>query len=158
MDSLLQVYKDMGTKQVTFIGYPTADGSFGCFINQGNYMYGICSQSKYKEESWEFIESYLSKHYEQGLPMQFSTRKDILAKQFEQEFAEHESELEGFSLEEVWAAFEAVCEQPGYAQKWDEACAEILPEELQPFFAGEKYAEQTMEVIQNRVQVYLNGH
>jgi len=64
--------------------------------------------------------------------------------------------LEGFSLEEVWAAFEAVCEQLGYAQKWDEACAEVLLEEFQPFFAGEKDAEQTAEVIQNRVQVYLN--
>ena len=156
VDSFLQVYRDMGTKQVTFVGYPTADGSVGFYINQGNYMYGICSQSKHKEECWKFIESYIVKHCEEKLPMQFSARKDILEKQFEQEFAEHESGLEEFQLEEVQAAFEAICEQPGYTKKWDEACAEILFEELQPFFAGEKAAKQTVEIIQNRVQTYLS--
>ena len=156
VDSFLQVYRDMGTKQVTFVGYPTADGSVGFYINQGNYMYGICSQSKHKEECWKFIESYIVKHCEEKLPMQFSARKDILEKQFEQEFAEHESGLEEFQLEEVQAAFEAICEQPGYTKKWDEACAEILFEELQPFFAGEKAAKQTVEIIQNRVQMYLS--
>lgn len=156
IDTFLQVYEDLGTKQVTFAGYPTADGGVGIYINQGNYMYGICSRSKHKEECWKFIESYISKHCEREIPMQFSARKDILEKQFTQEFAEHESELEGFQLEEVKAAFEAVCEQSGYTQRWDEPCAEILLEELQPFFAGEKDAKQTAEIIQNRVQTYLN--
>lgn len=156
VNSLIQVYKEMGTKQVTFIGYPTADGSFGRLMNQGNYMYGICSRSNYKEECWRFIEHYISNRYEQGLPMQFSTRKDILEKQFEQEFEEHKSEFEGFRLEEVLADFEAICEQPGNTQRWDVIPAEIILEEVQPFFSGDRDAKKTAEIIQNRIQTYLN--
>lgn len=156
VNSLIQVYKELGTKQITFIGYPTADGSFGRLMNQGNYMYGICSQSNNKEDCWRFIEYYISNRYEQELPMQFSTRKDILAKQFEQEFAAHQSEFEGFQLEEVLADFEVICEQPGYTQSWDVIPAEIIWEEVQPFFAGERDAEQTAKIIQNRIQTYLS--
>lgn len=156
MNSIIQVYKEMGTKQVTFIGYPTADGSFGRLMNQGNYMYGICSQSNYKEECWKFIEYYISNRYEQGLPMQFSTRKDILEKQFEQEFEEHKSEFKGFQLEEVLADLEAICEQPGNTQRWDPVLAEIILEEVQPFFSGDRDAKKTAEIIQNRIQTYLN--
>lgn len=156
VNSLIQVYKELGTKQVTFIGYPTADGSFGCLMNQGNYMYGICSQSNNKEECWRFIEYYISNRYGQELPKQFSTRKDILVKQFEQEFAERESELEGFRLEEVLADLEAICEQPRNMQRWDVIPAEIILEEVQPFFAGERDAKQTAKIIQNRIQTYLS--
>ncbi len=156
IDSFMQVYRDLGTKQVTFIGYPTADGSVGCYLNQGNYMYGICSRSKHKEACWEFIESYLTKHFEQKLPIQYSARKDVIRKQFEEEFEKHGGGYEGFELEEACAAFETICEQAGDTQKWDEVSAEILFEELQPYFAGEKTAGQTVEIIQNRVQTYLN--
>lgn len=156
IESFMEVYRLLGTKEVTFTGYPTGDGSVGSCLNQGNYMYGICSRSEYKEECWEFIEGYLTRHYEQKLPLQFSTRKDVLKKQFEEEFEKHGGEYGGFEAYEAYKELEEVCETAGELQPWEEAMAGILYEELQPYFIGEKTAEKTAGVIQNRVQTYLN--
>lgn len=156
IESFMEVYRSLGTKEVTFTGHPTGGGSVGSRLNQGNYMYGICSRSEYKEECWEFIEGYLTRHYEQKLPLQFSTRKDVLKKQFEKEFEKHGGEYGGFEAYEAYKELEEVCETAGEMQPWEEAMAEILYEELQPYFMGEKTAEKTAEVIQNRVQTYLN--
>lgn len=68
-----------GGEPITYIGYPTVDGSIGSMMN-GNGTFGIYSQSDRKEGCWEFIEYLLSgtqssrNYYYMG----FATRKEVL--------------------------------------------------------------------------------
>ena len=41
-------------------------------------------------------------------------------------------------------------------QVWDEDVQEIVDEEVQAYFAGEKTAKETAEIIQNRVSILIS--
>lgn len=75
----IQEYPEMFQTPVTYIGYPTVEGS-GCIADCKGAL-ALSAQSANKEAAWEFIEYHLEKQsdsktlYKSG---QFSTRKSIL--------------------------------------------------------------------------------
>lgn len=40
--------------------------------------------------------------------------------------------------------------------EYNDALMEIITEEIAPYFAGQKSVDEAAEVIQNRVQLYMN--
>ncbi len=54
----VQVYPEMYGEDVTFIGYPTTDGSVGCMMSAGT-QFAITTKSENKDGAWAFMESYL---------------------------------------------------------------------------------------------------
>lgn len=63
----IQTYTAMyGNEDVTYIGYPTADGSCGSAFS-GQDTLAISSQSDCKEGAWMFIESLLTEDYQTGM-------------------------------------------------------------------------------------------
>ncbi len=54
----VQMYPALFEDEVTFIGYPTMDGSVGCSLS-AYQAYAITSKSKHKDAAWEFIEASL---------------------------------------------------------------------------------------------------
>lgn len=84
----LQQYPAMYGEAVTFIGFPTADGSVGCTMNLPDSLYGITSKSEHKEEAWAFIERYLTdsvEHLRKNLyhVYRFPVLKDVLQEQID---------------------------------------------------------------------------
>jgi len=86
----LQFSRAVFEAPVTYIGYPTVDGSAGCMMSSMSGAFGISSTSDNKEGAWSFIEYILdednqsSSYYSYGFPSQ----KKLLNQMFEEAMTE----------------------------------------------------------------------
>ena len=170
-------------QSVTYVGYPTADGSANVILNCGT-LYGISAASQNKEGAWTFIESWLNRPVE--LAWGFSPRRSQLelqiadAKEAKKDSngkiltdedgyplpAHGESGLR-FSLDGKEYNYHACTdEEIGWVEELlsvarpvknsDSRVMAIIEEEVQAFYAGQKTAEEVAYTIQSRVQVYVD--
>lgn len=140
--------------KAVFAGYPTADGS-PCHILAPTEQYSIYSGSECREGAWAFIEFLLSEEEQKRYAYEqsgFPVRKDALDYAMEQPF----KYAEGSLSEEDRAAFEEMLNTLTAPQYTISALRAIIWEELEPFFAGDKSAEEAVSILQNRVQLYLD--
>lgn len=182
----MQMYSLMFNEPVTFIGYPTVDGSNGNRIN-GQNCYAITTKSKNPEGAWSFIESMLQ--YEEVSEWRgnsyFPIRKDMLEESFEIAMKENgaydengdimldengdpmiqpkvtwgyddwECEVYAATPEQVQAVRELI-DSSVAATNNDETILNIIQEEAQGYFEGQKSAQDVANVIQSRVQTYVS--
>ena len=154
-EELIDVYREMGEKELAFIGYPTDGEWAGCSVNQGNVMYGICSKTSEAEACWDFIEHSLNRHFkEQSLFL--STNRTVLKQQAEYAYDSCRNRPEWLEAEDLWNAALLLGEQKGYFNGVDSTAAFIMAEELEAFCAGRSDLEHTIDVMSNRVQNYFN--
>lgn len=86
----MQMYSLMFNEPVTFIGYPTVDGSSGNRIN-GENCYAITTKCDNPDGAWEFIESMLQYQPQPewgGGMRDFPIRRDMLDEYFEKAMKE----------------------------------------------------------------------
>ncbi len=57
--SISHIPQIFGGEEVTYIGFPTSDGSVGCALHGQGGEYAILANSKHKEGAWAFIEHIL---------------------------------------------------------------------------------------------------
>lgn len=176
----IQVYEAVYDGDMSFIGYPTADGSNGCVLMASN-AYGIASQSENKEAAWEFIEFFLCEGAQgwggSGLPGNTEHR---LATAVSTEYArdsfgrlwlgtdglpmEKNSGILNYNgmryeyrdvTEEDIERLEALVDTAQAASWADNTIYGIIEQEAETFFQGQKTVDEVAEVIQNRVQLFL---
>lgn len=184
--SEMQMYAMMFNEPVTFIGYPTVDGSGGNRLN-GRNCYAITTKSKNPDGAWAFIESMLqySEVSEWGMSNYLPIRKDMLEETFEIAMKENGSYDENGNIMldengepmiwpkvtwgyEDWEA-EIYAATPEQIQEVrdlidsavastnnDTTILNIITEEAQGYFEGQKSAEDVAKVIQSRVQTYVS--
>ena len=171
---------------VTYIGYPTADGSCGTYI-QASELYAIASKSSNKDGAWAFIENYLnqpvSDMYSYGLPASKSALDDLVEKATnvtymtdengEQVLDENGNPVpeDGTSsisygdweytyhvptTEEVDTLKMLISKAKPAGTSGNDEITNIITEEAEAFFKGQKSAADVANVIQSRVQVYVN--
>lgn len=183
----IQEYPELFQTPVTYIGYPTVEGS-GCIANCEGAL-ALSAQSANKEAAWEFIEYHLERQsdtktlYRNG---QFSTRKSVLDRQMEEAMTvSYYLDDEGNPLldadgnpvpeppdiamwdvgveytfhtptkEEVQCVRKLI-ESASKVQATDSKIMEIILEESQPFFQGQKSVDEVADIIQSRVQLYMD--
>lgn len=151
------------------VGYSNTEGKpwYRMFMN---HVYAINSASQQKEGAWRFMEFLLSEEYQSIHTKNFPVRVDAFEALLDKkvEFNENDvfhsmvlniqvkaSELPEF--EEADKEFLRFMADHAY---WEESVSvqevsSILCEELAPFFLGDKSAEETAEIIQNRISLYL---
>lgn len=182
----MQMYSMMFNEPITFIGYPTVDGTNGNRIN-GQDCYAITTKSKNPDGAWAFIESMLQyeKPDEYGYYNGFPVRKDILEEVFELAMKENGSYDENGNIlldangepmiwpkttwsYDDWSAeiYAATPEQVQAVRDLidsavagsnnDETILNIITEETQGYFEGQKSAQDVASVIQSRVQTYIS--
>lgn len=182
----MQMYSLMFNEPITFIGYPTVDGSTGNRIN-GRNCYAITTKSSNPDGAWAFIESMLQ--YEEVSEWRgtnyFSIRKDMLEESFEIAMKENGSYDENGNImlddngdpmiypKVTWGYEDWECEvyaaTPEQVQAVrdlidssvaatnnDETILSIILEEAQGYFEGQKSAQDVAGVIQSRVQTYVS--
>ncbi|MDE7254501.1 MAG: extracellular solute-binding protein [Acetatifactor sp.] len=184
----IQEYPEMFQTPVTYIGYPTVEGS-GCIADCSGAL-ALSAQSANKEAAWEFIEYHLERQSdcktlnEYG---EFSTRKSILDRQMEEAVTVSyyldddgnpildadgnpiPQSLGGYlwdigdeiisyhtpTEEEVQCVRELI-ESASKVQGTNSKITEMILEEAQPFFQGQKSLEEVADIIQSRVQLYID--
>lgn len=177
-----QMMKGMYGEDITYIGYPCNDKQ-GTIIQPSGGSLAMSSKSKYKDGVWEFMKTLIEAEYQDSLVSEhgswgFPIRTASLEKQFELDMtADYYEDEEGnqvenpkttwgyddFTIEIMAATQEEVDEVKSLimsAEKIsgnaDQQIINIITEETEPFFKGQKSAKDVAGVIQNRVQIYVN--
>lgn len=181
----VQEYQVMFDGSVVYIGYPGPEGT-GCIADCTGAL-GISAQSPNQQAAWEFVEYHLERQADNRFRSGFSTRKSSLDLQMEEAatvsyYLDDQGnpllDAEGrpvpkslggvgWSFEELimfrTAAEEEVrcvremIENARPARALDERILDIIREEAEPFFQGQKSVEDVTGIIQSRVQLYLEG-
>ena len=161
---------------ITAIGYPASEG-IGSAIS-GISTYAINAQSDKKEGAWEFIRGLLTEEYYEtrdasGFPAlirAYERQNEEYMTPIYYETADGEKEeipqttyeRDGVRVE-IFAATQEdvdavtkIIEECDRAYLYDMAFLQIVSEEAAPYFAGQKSAQEVADIIQNRVQLYMD--
>lgn len=180
-----QMYCQMFGTEVTNIGFPTFDGSQGTYI-QGQEAYAIFANSENKEGAWQFIESILQYEKPDRWGMDgFSSRKDVLEEAFENDMTpeyildengEQVLDENGEPMQnpktswgyddwdtEIYAAtqeqVDEVKDMLANAKSvllMDDTLFDLIAEEAQSYFSGQKTVDEVADIIQSRAQIYVS--
>ena len=166
-DDLLRIEIQIGGK-VRFLGFPTADGrgTAACRVMD---KLGMVSNSLHKEGAWDFLEYYISRgaEYSYYLPTRISSLRDVAEKaaaprpgtsSFYSSMSIGDDTHEVYEFPQYLA--DALMEQiegtdfrPRSAA--EEQIIEIVAEEADIYYNGDKSLEDVTAVIQNRVELLL---
>lgn len=155
-------------------GDPNPEGKVGYSMKGvAEELYCMNAASAKKDAAWTFLEYILSDYQESiaGNAQEFPVRRDILDRKLQEEISAEltEKDFRQNPYSNEWAPKRGNFTEedrerllyildhaspPTVLQSG--AFWAILNEELGAFFAGDKTAAKTAEVIQNRVTVYLN--
>lgn len=162
-------------------GYPSQNGRT-MYQGYAFDLIGIASKSAHKDGAWEFLEYYLSypeTEYDVGFPAQKELFVQMLEEQMTPEYYERKNPKQGEEPIEIRAKSSFVMdgeaidyyyltpEQAELLQDIAEHTAfslnggvraeviNIIMEEMDGYFKGEKTLEETTTVIQNRVQILV---
>lgn len=161
-------------EDITLIGFPVEEG-VGAGFNIGTTM-AISALGKNQEVAWEFVKSFLTKEYQDSLEYDFPIRIDSLQKLEERAwekpyFIDEEGNKEeyddyfyinGVDVPAVPLTKEETGLVMDYIKSLDKMCAynedlnNIVTEETESYFAGQKSAKEVAEVIQSRAKIYVN--
>jgi ABC-type glycerol-3-phosphate transport system substrate-binding protein len=172
-----QMQEMMFGEPITCVGYPTDSGT-GSAITPGEVLLGISAKSANKEGAWEFVRRFLTPEYQNSSDLwSFPILKSALQAKFDEAMKKTYYEDEnGNKVEEMktsWGydevnfdIYAATQEQidsitnlinsVDAVQQYDEEMYKIISEESAAFFAGQKTAQDVANVIQSRVQIYVN--
>lgn len=147
---------------VTWTGYPNREGEpwYGLTYDQ---MFGICSEGACKEGAWAFLEYFLSAQEQDWYGFEnsrFPVRKDsfetYLNRPYYSDMSRFLNPPENPSPEQIEILRNMVKHVHEFQVDYADEIYAIVYEEAQAFFAGDKSAEETAKIIQNRVQLYLD--
>lgn len=142
------------------IGYPTQDGS-PCNKLSAYGGYGISASSTHKEGAWAFIEYLVSSQtgketYQHGIATLRSAMEDMLERSKE----EKNLSISGYEIpsatDEDIRQFRELLDNAVIRDGELDVVDEILTEELDICFSGGRSVDETVDVIQSRVQLYLD--
>ena len=162
-------------EDISYIGFPTASG-MGAFVNY-NEAYCISSRSKNKDGAWEFLRYYLTDEYQKSNNRYgFSVQKDIFEEQAQEalerpywidrdgnkEYYDDYFYMNGESFIIDPMTQDQIDKLVNYIYTIDNAyyyntdIINIIQEEIEAFFTGQKEAAEVANIIQRRAQVYVD--
>lgn len=180
----IQLYNEALDGNFTVVGTPFADDT-GCTFWASDIQCGISVNSENKQGAWQFVREYFTEEYQdlsenvilfgvsdEGIPV----RKDCFEEFVKRYTATESYEKDGQWIEPVqgnagtsvfdYEMYPMTTEQEkifrdivtGTTQKkqTDEQINQIILEEAEAYFTGEKSLDETVELIQNRIETYVN--
>lgn len=169
-----QLMKALWGEEIVYIGYPSAEGNGIQLVDTGA-AYVIAENSVHKEEMWQIIKYMVTnpKLADSGLPAYQPLFDKACEKAMEKNMVEAadgtvveapvlEMEVEGMKLEIYAATEDDIAMIKELFEKAEPVIASstiiknIIQEEAQGYFNGQKTVEDVISVVQNRVSTYLN--
>ncbi len=176
----IQVAEALFDGPVKFIGYPSDEKS-GIVALPSGFSYGMSARSKVKDGAWEFISYVLSDEYQEeqasdrrwGIPVKKAYIDKLCEKAMEKEYTTDENgkqvevsnhtygyddiEIQIHAATEAQVAqFKELIGSVGGLREDDMQMYNIISEETESFFAGQKSAKEVADIIQSRMQIYVN--
>ena len=179
MDVKNLVYSIHGTlgDEAVFVGFPGVEGNSSVII-PGSNMFAISAKSANIDGAWQFVRKYLTEEYQKSDDLY---EMPVLKSVFEEKA--YEATQKPYYIDEVtgekveyddyyWINDEQLVLEPFTKQEVDEICnfiyslnkrsyyneniINIVNEEAGSFFAGQKSAREVAQIIQSRVQIYVD--
>ncbi len=179
----VQTMEALFEEPIAFVGYPGAKGNGALLSSPAGCS--MSARSGKKEGVWEFIQFLLSDEYQNGLvdgdygfvmkiPVKKSAIDQMCEAEMEKEFYSdsYGEEIEimksaqwyygdfvaeiGAATEEDVALFKDLIQGAGNIGRFSDPLYNIIIEEAEPYFAGQKTSKEAADIIQNRVQIYVN--
>ena len=161
-------------EDITLIGFPTESGMGGS-LNINNTM-AISAMSKHQEAAWEFVKSFLKEEFQDALTYDFPVRSDSLQKleekawekpyNIDEEGNKHEYDdyfyIGGVEVPVVPLTKEETAEFLEYVKSLDTLCTynealnNIITEETESYFSGQKSVDEVVDIIQSRAKIYVS--
>lgn len=152
------------------VGFPDAEGNGSLIYAIGSYV--IFENSPVKEGAWEFIRYYYSDEYQTWLfkgdeissSNAFPVKKSVLEaaaedakKGFYVDYLDEYTDEYGINTDEDnQRILDLINGATCRANASESFAYDIIMEEAEMYFSGNRPAKDTAEIIQNRVQNYLN--
>ena len=169
-------YAKQGTfgEDITFIGFPVEDGLGGC-LNIDQTM-AISALSKNQDAAWEFVKSFFTEEYQDNLeynfPVRISSMQKLEEKSWEKPYTvdeqgnKHEYD-DYFYVGGVEVPVEPLTKEESgkvldYIKSLNTICTynedlnNIITEETESYFSGQKSVDEVVEVIQSRAKIYVS--
>ncbi|MCR5214702.1 MAG: extracellular solute-binding protein [Eubacterium sp.] len=174
----IQINEGLYGDDIVYIGYPLASesGESGNTLDFRE-MYAISSKSNNKEAAWQFVGQFLTKEYQLNhMEWSMPSRKDCFEEKLRQvsttepytaengqliEPINNEYEVNGAIIKKYPATdeqieiYREVLADASYIEI-DFTVMNIVGEELEYYFSGDKKAKEVASIIQSRVQTYLS--
>ena len=182
VDSMLYNDVQFGESGCTFIGYPTNNGVGSMMSLDAGY--GISARCQHKEEAWEFLRSFLLEEAQEsvwGIPVSLKAYQKQLEAAMTPEYEMDENgkiklDEEGNKVQIPRTSYwDETGEHPIYAMtqeqadklweavttctkvmNFDDSIFDIVYEQAQAYFAGQKSAQDVARLIQSKVTIYVN--
>lgn len=176
-------HRTSDAQQISYIGFPSISGN-GTVLSadSGVAMTAKCSD---KDGAWEFIRNYLSEDFQKnawGLPTNMKLLNAQISEAMQPVYEKDENgqyildengekikksedayytfdctEIPVYEMtEEQEAVLRSIIDKGGVVDDDNSAIIKIVYEELQPYFAGQKSAEDVAKLIQSKVNLYVN--
>lgn len=164
-------------QEVTFIGFPV-EGTCGTVLQACGPVLAISKGSRQKEAAWDFISWCLSRENQKKLPSGFPVCRSILEEQIKEAMeteykmdengvgkpvVKHQVVFEGEEPVDIFCITKKQAEQLRFliekteiSSSIDYKIYNIFWEEAEYYFSGSKELEETADIIQARVFMYVN--
>jgi len=141
----------------TYLGYPGSNGDGLSFSSA--YVCGITAGCEDPDLAWDFVRLFLLDDIQNNIGGGFiPVSRNAAAKQIENNVEYMEGDgIDASTLDAVfWNSYYDVLEKVNVPSGANYEVSCIVLEESAAFFAGQKTAEETAALIQNRVQIYVD--
>lgn len=168
-------YTEQGTfgEPITLIGFPSKDEDGSVILP--TMQFAISAKSKNQEAAWQFLRYYLTDEYQEntsGFPMSMKILEKRAKEAMDRPFYEDENgnkeyyddyimidgvevQINPMTQEEVDHYME-ILKSFKNVGRYDDTLLNIISEETEPYFNGQKSADEVAQIIQNRAQIYLH--
>lgn len=140
--------------KLTYIGWPTPDGSCGTDFDLLNPV-GISVNSQHKDACWEFVKYYVKNPELSTYMTYLPLYKPKLASAINLYRSEDYQGVKMESRQDVLDLYELI-ERPEKMAIYDETVVDIIIEEAEEYFAGNRTAEEAAARVQERVSLYVS--
>lgn len=161
-------------EDVTLIGFPNEEKQSGAIA--ANTSFSISAKSDYQDGAWQFVRYYLTDEYQSNVDYGFPLKKSAMEAKAAEARKKPSYEDENGQLVEYDNTYylngqeiiippmtqeetDELIQYISSIQKkytYNEDISNILNEECAPYFAGQKQAEEVADIVQSRVQIYVN--
>lgn len=162
-------------EEISCVGFPTSDSN-GSVLSPGNYTFMLSAKSKQLDGAWQFVRQFLTEEYQNEdqyyMPVlksaflnkakEATERSYWLDEDGNKEYYDdtwyingEEIVLEPFTQEEV----DAICEfiyTVNRTAYYNDDIRNIITEEAEAYFSGQKSVQEVVDIIQSRAQVFVN--
>lgn len=161
-------------EEVALVGFPGSAGNTGVIYPY--FQMAISKDCEHPEEAWQFMRQFYTyegqKELGYGAPLNLQVMDEQLEQAQQRPYWIDDDGNKVEYDETYWIGDKEIIIQPLSAERaqelkdytlsvdklyyYDASISDIIAEEAAPYFAGQKTAEQAADIIQSRVQIYVN--